>query len=302
MATLGEKLKREREARGVSLQEISSTTRINMKFLVGLEKDDYSEFPAEVFISGFLRSYASHLGLDVDKILNEYDATREKRPKQEYPIKTFEEKDKRLPVTTTIVVLVAVLVIYIGYKNWASYNLKTEADKIASVAKAEKLADEKTIQAEAEKEIVETKGEGMPGESAEDTGEEPVTEEEGEKETAPAVTKAVKPQEEEQSRPVPKAVVMIEVPEKSVPLVPPPKYRLRVTAVDKDAWILVVIDDENVRDMFVRAGQTIIMKGNKSFVFTTGNASQIRLTVNGRPLSVKVPRSNVIRNWKIPLH
>ena len=65
MSSLGEKLRREREARGVSLQEISAATRVNIKFLEALEKNDYSEYQAPVFITGFLRSYANHLGLDV---------------------------------------------------------------------------------------------------------------------------------------------------------------------------------------------------------------------------------------------
>ena len=80
-----------------------------------------------------------------------------------------------------------------------------------------------------------------------------------------------------------------------------PKYRLTVSTKDKDAWVLIVIDETKVRDMFVRAGQTVVMRGNKSFVFTTGNAGAVNLAVNGKPIKFDVPKSGVLRNWEIPL-
>jgi len=79
------------------------------------------------------------------------------------------------------------------------------------------------------------------------------------------------------------------------------KYRLVVTAHDEDAWILVVVDDVIERDMFVRAGQKIVIVGNDSFNFTTGNARQVSLTLNGEPLKFDVPPNNVLRSWNIPL-
>ncbi|TBR21977.1 MAG: helix-turn-helix domain-containing protein, partial [Candidatus Nitrosotenuis sp.] len=70
MSGLGERLKKEREMRGVSLDEIAKATRIHKKFLAALEEDDFDALPAPVFVTGFLRSYASHLGVDADSLVS----------------------------------------------------------------------------------------------------------------------------------------------------------------------------------------------------------------------------------------
>ncbi len=68
----GEHLKREREMRGVSLNEISAATRISTKFLEAIENDRWSELPGGAFNRGFIRSIARYLGLDEDSTVAEY--------------------------------------------------------------------------------------------------------------------------------------------------------------------------------------------------------------------------------------
>ena len=72
MASFGESLRREREMRGVSLEEIAATTKINPRFLQALEDDDFAKIPGGIFTRSFLRAYASYLGLDIERILAEY--------------------------------------------------------------------------------------------------------------------------------------------------------------------------------------------------------------------------------------
>ena len=60
----GERLKRERELREVTLQEITSSTRIGPRFLEALENEDWEKLPGGVFNRGFVRSIARYLGLD----------------------------------------------------------------------------------------------------------------------------------------------------------------------------------------------------------------------------------------------
>jgi len=71
--TFGEKLKRERELREVSWQEITSATRIGPRFLEALENEDWEKLPGGVFNRGFVRSIARYLGLDEEALLGEYD-------------------------------------------------------------------------------------------------------------------------------------------------------------------------------------------------------------------------------------
>jgi cytoskeletal protein RodZ len=61
---IGDYLRRERELRAVSLEEIAQTTRIPLKVLRDLENDRHAQLPSDVFVRGFLRSYSRALGLD----------------------------------------------------------------------------------------------------------------------------------------------------------------------------------------------------------------------------------------------
>src|SRR5215470_4687114 len=72
MASFGESLRREREMRGVSLEEISATTKINLRFLQAFEAEDFAKLPGGVFTRSFLRAYADYLGLDTERVLAEY--------------------------------------------------------------------------------------------------------------------------------------------------------------------------------------------------------------------------------------
>jgi cytoskeleton protein RodZ len=68
----GEHLKRERELRGVSLEEIAAATRIKTGFLEALESGRWNELPGGAFNRGFVRATARFLGLDEDGMVAEF--------------------------------------------------------------------------------------------------------------------------------------------------------------------------------------------------------------------------------------
>jgi cytoskeleton protein RodZ len=70
--TFGENLKREREMRGVTLQEISTATRIAIRFLQAIENEQWDQLPGGVFNRGFVRAIARYLGLDEESVVAEY--------------------------------------------------------------------------------------------------------------------------------------------------------------------------------------------------------------------------------------
>jgi len=70
--TFGESLKREREMRGVTLDEISAATRIATRFLKAIENEEWDQLPGGVFNRGFVRAVARYLGLDEENIVAEY--------------------------------------------------------------------------------------------------------------------------------------------------------------------------------------------------------------------------------------
>jgi cytoskeleton protein RodZ len=74
--SFGERLKRERELREVSLDELTKATRISQRFLEALENEDWKKLPGGIFGRGFVRTIAGYLGLDEETLLGEYDLAR----------------------------------------------------------------------------------------------------------------------------------------------------------------------------------------------------------------------------------
>lgn len=68
----GSRLKQEREARALSLPEVARITKIPVRSLERLEDGRFEELPAEVFVRGFLRSYARVVGLDPEETVRRY--------------------------------------------------------------------------------------------------------------------------------------------------------------------------------------------------------------------------------------
>lgn len=71
MTSFGASLRRERELRGVSLQEIAASTKIGVRMLQAIEDDRFDKLPQGLFVRGFVREYARFLALDEHKILTE---------------------------------------------------------------------------------------------------------------------------------------------------------------------------------------------------------------------------------------
>jgi cytoskeletal protein RodZ len=72
MISIGEELKREREFREISLREISDATKINIRMLEAIEKDNFSALPGGIFNRNFIRAYATFIGLDPEVIIKKY--------------------------------------------------------------------------------------------------------------------------------------------------------------------------------------------------------------------------------------
>src|ERR1700733_4578876 len=71
--SFGEILKREREMREVTLNEVTVATRIAPRFLEAFEREEWEKLPGGVFNRGFVRAIARYLGLDEENLLSEYD-------------------------------------------------------------------------------------------------------------------------------------------------------------------------------------------------------------------------------------
>lgn len=76
METVGRFLRQQRLARRMSLEEVARTTRVPISSVERIEADQFEELPGEVFVRGFLKSYARAVGVPVDDVLARYTASR----------------------------------------------------------------------------------------------------------------------------------------------------------------------------------------------------------------------------------
>ncbi|WP_342430626.1 RodZ domain-containing protein [Neobacillus sp. FSL H8-0543] len=72
MTELGNRLKEARLAKGLSLEDLQSMTKIQKRYLIGIEEGDYSSMPGNFYVRAFVKQYAEALQLDVDEIFEFY--------------------------------------------------------------------------------------------------------------------------------------------------------------------------------------------------------------------------------------
>ena len=73
MGELGERLTAAREARELTLDQVADATRIPVNYLEALENEDLGAFTSDLHVRGFLRNYASFVGLDQDELIDAYN-------------------------------------------------------------------------------------------------------------------------------------------------------------------------------------------------------------------------------------
>ena len=119
---IGEQLRSTREARGLSIDYIADETNIAKRYLTALENEDFSVFPGEPYIIGFLRNYAEYLGLESAPLIQAFRGIRI----QEQPVPIMELlQPKRKPVWPFIV---AGIVAALGIGSFLAVQaLSTEA-------------------------------------------------------------------------------------------------------------------------------------------------------------------------------
>lgn len=76
MESIGKYLRSARESRAMSLEEISRATRIPVANLERIESDHFDDLPGEVFVRGFLRSYAQAVAVPEEEVLARYTSSR----------------------------------------------------------------------------------------------------------------------------------------------------------------------------------------------------------------------------------
>ena len=106
--SIGSVLRRERQLRKMSIEEIAQTTRIPLRLLRLLEDDQIDDLPGDVFARGYIRSYARTLGLEAAPLIRKLDETtadRERDQPASLPAVQTPERGRRFGIAIALVVL-----------------------------------------------------------------------------------------------------------------------------------------------------------------------------------------------------
>ncbi len=143
----GERLKREREMREVSMEELAKATRIGSRFLQALENEDWDKLPGGVFGHGFVRSIARYLGLDEEALLGEYDLARAEKlpPVPVKPEERIPSPSKWLPALVVFILLLAAAGLFYGGRyGWRRFAARRTAKPSAASSMASPTKPETT--------------------------------------------------------------------------------------------------------------------------------------------------------------
>lgn len=284
METLGAYLKSKREALHISLQEISQVTRIRRSILEAIENDRYDLLPPKVFAQGFIRSYASYLGLDENEVIRRY---AEQVDVQDADIKTDEVRTSSPLIRIIfIILLIAGLLVAVGVLLKINSPEQNVSDRlphqsapatnlvfmttvpgasapVASGKEEEEPAGASTSITDAAAQATSTvPGDGSPIESAGQkisgsAGEPPLT----------AIVKQ-------------RAMVTGEgLPDNpsTAPL------ELRIVA-SQNTWMRIQSDMQRPVEFTLQEGRTHTVKAMEKFSLRIGNAGGVDLFLNGQPL------------------
>ena len=137
----GEHLKRERELRGVSLDEIAAATRIKTSFLEALENGRWDELPGGAFNRGFVRATAHFLGLDEDGMVAEYaletgGESQAKAPPQPSGAMPRDYRPALIAVSALLLLLIAARVVRAPPNFCATAETSRGRDDIGNISSA----------------------------------------------------------------------------------------------------------------------------------------------------------------------
>ncbi|MGQ9800770.1 MAG: helix-turn-helix domain-containing protein [Candidatus Saccharicenans sp.] len=272
MESIGKELQKEREARGLSLKDISLQTKIGLRHLEAIENDRLDLLPGGFFTRHILKAYISAIGLKPEDWLSRYDHPGLKPPSQEQlgskkgsqsqkepaadSVKYYlaskekkaeaelEEKKKELRldkiVWITLSVIVLCLFVFLIYLSIQTTRKNVEARKAR-----EKVQAEVTIPAE-----------------------EPLT---------PAETTVA----ETVAQPQPVQGLQLEL------------------SFDEDCWIQVFADGNLIVDGLKLEGFRIQVRAEAELIINLGNAGGVSFRLNGQPGKSLGKKGAVVKNIKI---
>ena len=282
----GSYIKHERELRGVPLEEISRITKIHIRYLQALEDNRFDELPSEVFIKGYIRSYANIIGSDVDEMLNSYEESIgnkliEKGPNSKSKSTNIVKKYLGFVLAgLSILALLFFTKFLILDKNTPTTKIVKPSSSIPGAApKKETLP--KIAENSSNKELAEN---SLPQPEVSTTKETLVVEK---------GLDTIKPKPKLQKQKNSSVVKEGETPENK-------EKSLKLTIkVKNNSWFNMTIDDFREEDFILSAGEEKSYWGNEIFRLTIGNKQVTDLILNGKNLVIPESKGNIVKDIMI---
>ncbi|KIL44953.1 helix-turn-helix domain-containing protein [Jeotgalibacillus soli] len=130
MTELGTRLKEAREEKGYTLEEVQALTKIQKRYLLGLEEGNYTMMPGSFYVRAFIKQYAEAVGLDPDELFETYSSDIPSNRGDEIPVNISRSQTRKAVsgsskvfsvLPTLIAVTLIVGLLFLGWtvaQNW----------------------------------------------------------------------------------------------------------------------------------------------------------------------------------------
>jgi cytoskeletal protein RodZ len=264
--------------RGVSLEEISTATKISIRFLQAIENEELSKLPGGIFTRSFVRTYARYLGLDEERVLADCQLAGQPKPDVDLPRLAASRAMPHGPASRTRIMafLIAGVLLAGGYALFRySRRIMEQQSSTPTVIPPSTPAP----------------GTNPPNNAAPVPPSTPALPESNPSLAAtsasPAAGVATFPATPQGGPPAPGAHANPVNPsapsEPAAEVAPRTDMVLQVTAIER-TWVAAEADGQTVLQRVMNPKEVVNLKGRDSFDITIGNAQGVVLTLNGETL------------------
>jgi cytoskeletal protein RodZ len=244
MPGLGDEFRAAREARHLSLSDVSEQIHIRSVYLQSIEDEDWSAIAAPVYVRGFLRTYARFLGLDPESAVERFNADMGESGNRNEPasVRQLRTRTGPSPWLWAAIAVAVLLVAFVGYKFYDNQTSGGDGGSTVASASASPSAASSSAPSPPASDV-----------SPAPTGSDAAV---GAASPGPAASDAS-----------PGAG----------------KTKTLVLSITQTSWVLVEIDGQKIAEGIYPAG-TVKKFHGKSASLRAGNAGGVDVQVNGKDL------------------
>lgn len=146
---IGEILKKAREEKGLTIEDIARETKIQIKYLKALEDGEFHIVPGKTYLKGFLKNYALVVGIKQNEIISKYeeflkdDKVEEEIEEVEKDLKKINKNDMKKSIIIAIIVLFGFYVAVNALKMITNKNEETNKVEKIEVLENDKKEEER---------------------------------------------------------------------------------------------------------------------------------------------------------------